>query len=109
MKKVVNSLILLLAALTPLSSAADRFTVDGLCYVTNGDGISVYVTCQNSNHNPSYTSLSGALNIPATVTYKEKTYSVTSIDRLAFCRCSGLTSVTIGNSVTIIGDQAFLD
>ena len=33
--------------------------------------------------------------------------SVTSIGDLAFCNCSGLTSVTIGNSVKSIGDEAF--
>ena len=33
--------------------------------------------------------------------------SVTSIGGYAFSHCSGLTSVTIGNSVTSIGDQAF--
>ncbi len=33
--------------------------------------------------------------------------SVTSIERKAFYYCSGLTSITIGNSVTSIGDFAF--
>ena len=33
--------------------------------------------------------------------------SVTSIGQSAFEYCSGLTSVTIGNSVTSIGDEAF--
>ena len=33
--------------------------------------------------------------------------SVTSIGDYAFAYCEGLTSVTIGNSVTSIGDQAF--
>ena len=33
--------------------------------------------------------------------------SVTSIGEHAFVYCSGLTSVTIGNSVTSIGDRAF--
>ena len=35
--------------------------------------------------------------------------SVTSIGRWAFARCSGLTSITIGNSVTSIGDLAFYE
>ena len=34
--------------------------------------------------------------------------SVTSIGYYAFCYCSGLTSITIPNSVTLIGDYAFL-
>ena len=32
---------------------------------------------------------------------------ITRIDGFAFCRCTGLTSVTIGNSVTSIGGDAF--
>ena len=35
--------------------------------------------------------------------------SVTSIGDKAFCNCPGLTSVTIGNSVTSIGDYAFFN
>ena len=35
--------------------------------------------------------------------------SITSIGEYAFSGCSGLTSVTIGNSVTSIGYRAFLD
>ena len=35
--------------------------------------------------------------------------SVTSIGDYAFYDCDGLTSVTIGNSVTSIGDYAFFD
>lgn len=46
-------------------------------------------------------------NIPSSVTYNSKTYSVTSIGEAAFNGCSGLTSVTIPNSVTSIGDRAF--
>ena len=48
-------------------------------------------------------------NIPASVTYNSATYSVTSIGNYAFNKCSGLTSVTIPNSVISIGDYAFYD
>ena len=49
----------------------------------------------------------GAVSIPETVSYNGKTYTVTSIGNEAFCGCSGLTSVNIGNSVTCIGNEAF--
>ena len=53
----------------------------------------------------------GALNIPATVDYAGTTYSVTNIEYEAFSdiysTCTAITSVTIPNSVTTIGDFAF--
>ena len=52
--------------------------------------------------------ISGSLTIPSSVTYNGTTYSVTSIGESAFEYCSGLTSVTIGNSVTSIGSFAFI-
>ncbi len=48
-------------------------------------------------------------NIPASVTYSDVAYSVTSIGEYAFYCCTGLTSVTIPNSVTSIGDYAFAE
>jgi hypothetical protein len=52
-------------------------------------------------------SISGAVEIPATVTDGDVTYSVTSIGDYAFQYCSGLTDVTIPASVTSIGESAF--
>ena len=52
------------------------------------------------------TSLSGAITIPSTITDGGVTYNVTGIDDAAF-RSSGLTSITIPDSVTTIGDFAF--
>ncbi|MBQ1191756.1 MAG: leucine-rich repeat protein, partial [Bacteroidales bacterium] len=43
--------------------------------------------------------------IPSTVTYEEITYSVTAIDYEAFSDCTTLTTITIPNSVTSIGDS----
>ncbi|MBQ3589913.1 MAG: leucine-rich repeat domain-containing protein, partial [Clostridia bacterium] len=45
--------------------------------------------------------------IPNIITYQEKAYPVTSIGRSAFSGCTGLTSVTIPDSVTSIGSHAF--
>ena len=53
--------------------------------------------------------LSGNIEIPASVSYKNNVYSVTSIGRYAFRGCTSLTYVTIPDSVTSIGDYAFYD
>ena len=53
------------------------------------------------------TDLSGAIEIPASITYNDVVYSVTSIESSAFSGCSLLTSVTIPESVTSIGNYAF--
>jgi len=47
-------------------------------------------------------------NILASITYKDTTYSVTSISEDAFYDCDNLTSVVIPESVTSIGDSAFV-
>lgn len=49
----------------------------------------------------------GDVDIPETVTYSGKTYTVTSISYEAFSGCSGMTSITISNSVTNIGSYVF--
>ena len=49
----------------------------------------------------------GKVVIPESVEYEGVSCAVTSIGDRAFRNCSGLTSVTIGNSVESIGDYAF--
>ena len=49
----------------------------------------------------------GDIAIPATVSYEDKTYGVTSIGSEAFRNCYALTSMTIPNSVMSIGEEVF--
>ena len=55
--------------------------------------------------------ITGDVIIPSSVIYNDTTYSVTALGTVGgfgpFYSCSGLTSVTIPNSVTYFGDLAF--
>ena len=72
----------------------------------------LYYYLDNSNHLAEVTSMpsgkySGDIVIPASFTYNNISYSVTSIGQSAFFTCQGMTSVTIPNGVTSIAQQAF--
>ena len=98
-----TKLFLLMAAVLFACSTAKAYDalIDGIYYNFNED--KAEVTYESSSYN-SYT---GDIAIPEFVVYNEKTYSVTSIGAYAFSSCSGLTSVTIPNTVTSIEIYAF--
>ncbi|MDR0681876.1 MAG: leucine-rich repeat domain-containing protein, partial [Dysgonamonadaceae bacterium] len=52
---------------------------------------------------------SGNIVIPDTVNNNGRIYTVRDIGERTFYNCSGLTSVSIHNSVTFIGERAFAD
>ena len=85
---------------------AEKVQIGNLYYNLKEDKTAEVTYDKYFNEN-NYKSLTTA-DIPASVTYSGTTYSVTGIGSLAFYGCSGLTSLTIPNSVTIIRDNAFV-
>ena len=123
--KLKLSLLTMFAIFANISVSATDFTVDYLGYnVISFENM----TCEVDNYSTSYSAPINA-EIPSTVEYNGKTFtvvkigqyafsfshiisvtipnSVTSIEDNAFWDCSTLKYITIPNSVTSIGDQAF--
>ena len=95
-------LLLFLAFLMPATATAYFIEVDGIEYDIDyyGNQATVYRLVDRS-----YT---GSITIPETVIWKDKTYTVTAIYNGAFSS-SSITSITIPNSVSSIGEWAFSD
>lgn len=109
MKKTFLSVVFAALVLPQVAYAyVFSYTYQGqTLYYKIADGrTDAWVVRQNYS-SPSYTNLTGDLVIPDSVEYGGISYPVTTIDDFAFDGCSGLTSVTIGNSVTTIGTAAF--
>ena len=94
---------LLLSVFFAVSSSAYDVEVDGLYYNLNKTEKTAAVTYKEQN-NPSY---SGSIEIPLSILINEVEYIVSSIGDRAFEGCTGLTSVTIPDSVTRIWNWAF--
>ena len=107
-----KQLFLFAMMLLPLVASAHDIEVN------NADGVTIYynytnngtellVTYRGNYYNSYSNEYQGNVVIPEEVTYGNKTLKVTSIGYCALCFCSGLTSITIPNSVTSIGNSAF--
>ena len=91
---------------TAISALAHDFEVDGI-YYRKYNSSSVYVTYRGTSSSEYNYEYNGNVTIPSTVTYSGVTYTVKYIDSQAFQGCTGLTGITIPNSVTIINWGAF--
>jgi hypothetical protein len=91
------TVFMLLSLVVPQQLYAGDFFVDGILYNELTDN-----TCEVTTY--SYT---GDVNIPETVSYGGKKYTVTAIGNNAFSMSSDLTAVTIPTTVTSIGEHAF--
>lgn len=105
MKKI--ALIIALICLTFTSFAFDFSSISPsghTLYYNIFGGNYVCVIYKDSAYTPG--TISGDLVIPSTVTYQGHTYPVRKIGEGAFHKCSGLTSVILGDSISEI-DYAF--
>lgn len=75
-----------------------KTTIDGIKYIIGGNV--AYITGFSDNEATS-------VNIPETVEYGGRIYTVVTIEKNAFSGYSKLTSVTIPNHIRSIGDNAF--
>lgn len=95
------------------SAAASAHDIE----VKNAEGVTIYykwisgtelaVSYRGAKFDTYEKEYFGNVIIPESVTYNGNKYIVSSIDFAAFERCSGLTSITIPNSVTSISESAF--
>lgn len=103
MNQIKITLLTIAVLLCSISARANYFELDGISYyITSEQDLTVSVTRESRWHR-----YSGSVNIPSSVEYNGRVYSVTGIFSNVFEYCTELTSITIPSSVTNIGEYAF--
>ena len=91
---------LILSVFFSISASAYDVEVDGIYYNLISKGNAAEVTKGDKEY-------SGDITIPSTIIVNDVEYQVKGIENRAFYRCSGLTSISIPNSVTSIAEETF--
>ena len=104
MKKMLFLLAFVVVSLTTWAQRYD-FQEGQFYYSINRDRPSEVSVARNDD---SYSSFTGELIIPSTVTHGEYTYTVTGINDNVFYNCSEITSVSIPSSMITIGWDVFI-
>lgn len=102
MKKMLSLLAFVMVYLATWAQRTD-FQEGQFYYSINRDRPSEVSVAYNYD----YSSITGELIIPSTVTHGECTYTVTGINDYVFENCAGITSVSIPSSIVDIGWFAF--
>ena len=87
-------LLFLFVVLLPLVASAEKVEIDGIWYNLDENALQAEVTYKG-DYSWEYIEYFDPIAIPATVTYRNVTYSVTSIGDEAFASGGLLTSITL--------------
>lgn len=104
-KKTYTLFIALLVSVETLF--ASNTSVGGIWYDFDSSSQTASVTYHGASYSSYINDYTGAVVIPATITYNGIVFRVTSIGKNAFRACEGLTSISIASSVESIGENAF--
>ncbi len=97
---MIKNLLTALMCVVSLAVYADGTKVGDFYYLLDATTGEASITCGSGNY-------SGSVIVPETVSVSGTSYSVTSIDAFAFSDCTELTSITLPNSISVIGWGAF--
>ncbi len=107
MKKIFVIIILGLLVVNSTNAQNPYVTINGMYYILDNTNKKATVTFKGAYYDTYFSEYSGDVVIPTSVVNSNVTYAVTAIKAGAFRICSSLKSITIPNSITSIGENAF--